>query len=576
MKYLGLSKTMFNSGISLIEDKGDSSQLLTLITERWDRQKYSGAWPAKVLQQIKKSHELNRLDLILENRDVMTPTEKEEMNDQHYPFYEFLKNQDLEKFVHKNNPQLKFVSHHLCHAWASALFSPFEKCLILVVDGSGSRFSDLELDQKMKNSSLQDENLSYECYSLYAWNGKEIKLLEKNYHQYQKTAHGPLKFSEGLGSMYEKVAQFIFNEPTASGKVMGLAAFGKPVMKKQSHFDFLNSLNWNNSFNGQRKKEWQESPHLEMYKQVAAEAQWRFEEEWLHNAIELKKNYPEYDQLILAGGCALNCTANWKLYQQKIFKDIYVTPFPGDESISIGLVARPYLEKTNKNVFRQHQISFWGEPLNAPQLELNQLEILKAKFEVVEPEDIASFTAELISQGHVVGWFQSRSEIGPRALGHRSILCRPDTGKAKEHLNKFVKFREDFRPYGSTVLFEHAARFFETPRGFDNSFMSFAVPVKGAWKELLSDIVHKDGTCRMQTLKSEQDKLYYQLLKEVEERIGMALVLNTSLNIMGQPILETFEDLLEFLEKVNLTGVAYGNVFVYTKAGTKAPLLAGK
>jgi len=574
MKYLGLSKTMFNSGISLIEDNGDKSQLLTLITERWDRQKYSGAWPAKVLQQLKKSHELNQLDLIFENRDVMTPAEKEEMNDQHYPFYEFVKNQQLEKFVKKNNPQLNFISHHLCHAWASALFSPFEKCLILVIDGSGTRYSDLEAEQKIKNATLQDENLSYECYSLYSWNGQEIKLMEKNYHQYKTSSHPLLKFSEGLGSMYEKVAQYIFNEPTASGKVMGLAAFGKPEKKKQSHFDFMNSLDWSKSFKGQSKKEWQDSLHFELYKQVAAEAQWRFEEEWLHNAIQLKKNYPDYDQLILAGGCALNCTANWKLFHQKIFKDIYVTPFPGDESISIGLVARPYLEKTRKNVFRQKQVSFWGEPLNSPTSK--QIEILKSKFEVVESDDIVSFTAQLISKGHVVGWFQGRSEIGPRALGHRSILCRPDTGKAKNHLNKFVKFREDFRPYGSTVLFEHAARFFETPRGFDNSFMSFAVPVKGAWKEMLSDIVHKDGTCRMQTLKSNQDELYYRLLQEVEERTGMALVLNTSLNIMGQPILETFEDLLEFLDEVNLTGVAYGNVFVYTKVGTKAPMLTGK
>lgn len=574
MKYLGLSKTMFNSGISLIEDNGDKSQLLTLITERFDHQKYSGAWPAKVLQKLMQSYDINQADFILENRDVMNPQEKEEMNNEHYPFYEYIKKEKLEKFVRAFNPKISFVSHHLCHAWASVFFSPFKSCLILVVDGSGTRLFDLEADQQIMTDNIKDVTTTYECHSVYSWNGIELKLLEKYYHQYKDSEHPPLKFSEGLGSMYEKVAQYIFNEGTASGKVMGLAAFAKPTQQNKSHFDFLNQLDWNKSFQGKSKKEWQESENLSLYRSVAAEAQFRFENEWFQTAKHLKKKYPEFENLILAGGCALNCTANWKLSSLGIFKNIYITPFPGDESISIGLVAKTFYENQRSSTFTPPQVSFWGDPRNVPSLE--NVQLLKKHFEVIEPDNICQYTANLIAEGHVVGWFQGRSEIGPRALGHRSILCRPDTGKAKDHLNKFVKFREDFRPYGSSVLFEHAPRFFEIPRGFDNSFMSFAVPVKGAWHELLSDIVHKDGTCRMQTIKKEQDELYYQLLLEVEERTGMALVLNTSLNIMGQPILETIDDLIEFLEQMNLTGVAYGNVFVYSKTGAKAPLISEK
>lgn len=568
-RYLGLAKTMFNSGVSRIEISKNEIDLEVLLTERFDYQKYSGAWPSKVIEHLLQRHNDIKTYRIFENRDVQNPLEKEEMNNLHYPFFEFLEKKNLKEFSKKFNPNIKYIGHHLCHAYASILFSPFETCLIMVVDASGSAIRDLESDQKISLLN-SDPNLTYECYSLYEWKNGKIKLLEKKYHHYAASKHPNLKFSNGLGSMYEKIAQFVFNDPTASGKVMGLAAFGKVLNHQGDHFDFLNSLDWSKAFKGKGKKEWQSHPHIEYLKDVAATAQKKFEVEWFEMGIDAKKKYPEHDNLILAGGCALNCTANWKLFSRKIFKNIYVAPFPGDESISIGLAASEIIE-SNSNKFKMKQISFWGSKQSSPR-EDEVLELEK-EYQVVRPENIESYCADLLEKGHVIGWFQGRSEVGPRALGHRSILCRADTSRAKDHLNKYVKYREDFRPYGSSIIFEHAKRIFEIPPNFDNSFMSFAVPVRGAWHDLLSDIVHADGTCRMQTIKQEQDSRYYSLLKEMEKRTGLALLLNTSLNIMGQPILESAQELKLFLKEMNLTGVAYGDVFIFSKKSHEAPLL---
>lgn len=564
MKYLGLSKTVHNSGVSFFDDEALS--LVTIISERVNREKYSGAWPFKAIEFL-SVFDLNSIHQILENRDIMTPFEKEEMFNQSYPFYEHIKKNKFGNYVKKFNPNIKTISHHLCHAYSSVLFSPFQNCLILVVDSSGSKYKDLEQWQKDKVKAKDDE---LECLSVYSWEDGQLSLLEKEFHSFRPSNFDVIKFSNGLGAMYEKVSEFIFNENTASGKVMGLAAYGTPFSTQGTHFEFLNQLDWSLQYKGQSKQEWQKSKHMSFYKDLAATAQARFEKEWLEIAKRLKKKYPQFQNIILSGGCALNCTANWKLIDSKIYDNVYVTPFPGDESISIGLVASELINRSGFNTpTRMPQISYWGSPQHGP--EKFDISLFQNEFKIIRPENIEQYCADLLNQGRIIGWFQGRSEVGPRALGNRSILARPDSGQAKELLNRDIKFREDFRPYGCTVMAEQVDRFFATPRKFQNPFMSFAVPVKGAWQELLKDIVHKDGTCRMQTLERFQNQKFYNLLCEFEKLSGIPMLLNTSLNIMGQPILETSKDLMEFLREVPVYGVAVGDYFIFSSKSEKSP-----
>lgn len=516
MKFsLGLGKTIFNSGISLIPVENYHETQIVL-SERIDRKKNSGAWP---LQALRAQDILNK-EIIgsAQNRDVQTIREFEDYLDSRYPFREHLKASGLSSFLDEN---CQTENHHLAHAYSATLYSPFEESLVLVIDGAGSKHPE-----------------GYEFLSLFEFSHQQFNLLDKKYTQFDQNG-----FSESIGLFYEAISEFIFNSKTLAGKVMGLAPLGKSFGKVSSYPSFLSSLDQTKKFTGKGKEEWEASPHMNYYQDLAATVQEAFEDYLFEYLKDVSRKF-SHENLILVGGCALNCTFNGKLWKTKLFKNIYIPPNPGDEGISLGCAWSLIKDQVDWaplswNLQTSARGSIWHYDLK------HIKKIFSSHYQIKEL--CIKEVAALLCQDECVAWYQGRSEVGPRALGQRSILSRPRRG-VKSFLNAHVKFREAFRPYGCTLPQDEVATYFEVDKDFENPFMSFAIKVRDEYFYDLEDVCHIDQTSRFQTLHREQNARYYDLLKEVGQLTGKAILLNTSLNIMGEPILETIEDAYRFME----------------------------
>lgn len=547
---IGLGKTIFNSSVAIVpwESYSDTEVILT---ERFNRIKNSGAWPEtplKLLSSYWKNSKFN----ICENRDVHSTFEFERYYNERFPFEERLGLLGLEKFSTLKN-KIEFLSHHLAHAWSAVSFSPFDECLILVLDGAGSP-DELARDQR------------YEYLSLFEWKGRKLNLLDRKYLSFIPSKIPQQSFSEGIGIFYEKISEYIFNNKTEAGKVMGLAPFGESAGLQESYIQYLESLNWQHHYQGKNKKDWEDSPYMGEYRNLAATVQHNFEHFLFSYLRSVKDRYPNKDQLILTGGCAMNCTFNGKLVKEKLFKKIYIPPNPGDEGIGLGCAFSSFMANNSDNwepLDWNQLTSSRGAKSSIPQE--NDIEKKFINYTIEKPLNLAGEIAEILAQGEVIAFIQGRSEIGPRALGNRSILASPRREHLKKYLNAHVKFREDFRPYGCTVLWEKAHLYFDVEIGFENPFMSFAVPVRAEYKETLEDVAHIDGTSRMQTIHREQSRIYYDLLTEMEKRTGLPILLNTSLNVMNEPIVETLDDAKRFFEQSCLKTLVFGEFIISKK-----------
>jgi carbamoyltransferase len=557
--YLGIGKTKFNSSVCLIPFN-DLSQVQIWQTERLTRKKDSGAWPSVALSEMElfKSQKNIKELKIAENRDVETPIFFEDFYNENFPFYDFLGKKKLNEFSRKFNSQIKFITHHEAHAYAALTMSPFEKSIIVVMDGAGNRAQ--EFDPLLRNN-IDDEDLE-EC-TVYLQNGPHLEVVLKRWIKFVKNqSQGNHLFSNGIGYFYEKASEYIFRSSTSAGKVMGLAPLGDPETVA-NRLEFQARLNWKNSFSGETKKEWEDSIHFKSYFDLAATVQQELEKDYQSLLISLKQKFPTYENIILTGGCALNCTNNARILESKVFNKIYVLPFPGDESISLGLACQMHYQ-ANPQLWKplgfEKQNAYLGPILSCPN-EVKLIQILETKnINFLFSEDIISHALADLIDGKIIGWFQGRSESGPRALGNRSILARPDRKGLKDYLNSGIKFRESFRPYGCSVTHENASKYFEVDSGFDNPYMSYALRVRSQYKEMLNEVSHTDGTSRMQTVRESQNPMFYQLISRFGKATNLYCLLNTSLNVMGEPIVETMEDAVDFFEKTNVDGMYIGNI----------------
>lgn len=577
MLFVGLGKTLYNSSVGILQDSGRELDLEIALSERLLRKKASGAWPEKALRRLESRWAAEDL-VIAENRDVIAPLDRERAMDKAVPFFEYLQRENLDRFTSHFNPDLRFVTHHLCHASAATVMSPYERAVVVVIDGAGSAHADFPSGSAELSPGLVSERLGgakpkagvHEECSIYLMEGGRLTPVAKRWRKFVPSTKVPKKtFSEGVGIFYESVAEYVFDSNRSAGKVMGLAPFGRSLGEIGSRIEFLEGLDWALAFKGKGKRDWDESGRFQHYADVAATVQADFERDLWRIVEFVREEWPAYENLILTGGCALNCTFNAKLLKRGLFTDVYVPPFPGDESIGLGAASARFLEKaTSWTPFsRERQHGFFGPRASVPGDAEIEAAFGGGEFVVTRPESITRFTAEKIAQGEIVAWFQERSESGPRALGHRSILANPSKPGLKDDLNSRIKFREDFRPYGCSCLHEKAHLYFETEPGFDNPYMSFAVQTREEFKPRLSQVVHVDGTSRMQTVRSTQNAIFHELIEHVGRLTGVACVLNTSLNVMGEPIVETLEDAKNFLVKVPVDGLAIGPFFVRRESG---------
>lgn len=446
------------------------------------------------------------------------------------------------------------ISHHYAHAFSAFATSGFGESAVLVIDGIGSPEEDLSAEeQKVIKNPVED---AWEIISLYSAAGTTITPLEKHVsegRQWLTTDRTCMPKFRSLGGIFSASAVQIFGGDLEAGKVMGLAPYGRPAYPTSDFFEIVEGrfvFHDKIPARFQHADRWPE--RQAEYEGLACSAQNALEEALLYLVDHLHDLSPS-NNLCYAGGVALNSVANERIIRESKFKNVYIKPAAEDSGPAIGAAYYGLWQLTRKNTRRRLLHDAVGRQYTPSAISTAIAETPAT--EIIQSTDVISDTVDLLTAGKIVGWFQGRSELGPRALGQRSILCDPRRPDGKEVLNLRVKHREAFRPFAPVIPLEEAANWFEMDGvSPDSGFMLRVCMFKEDKKEQVPAVVHVDGTGRIQTVTREANGRFYDLIKKFQEKTGVPIVLNTSFNIMGMPIIETPQDALLCLLS---TGIDY-------------------
>jgi carbamoyltransferase len=360
-------------------------------------------------------------------------------------------------------------------------------------------------------------------------------------------------------------------------KVMGLAAYGKPTyydafrkiidikddgsfkldMKYFSyeHKEKMFSKELIKLFGKPRKKDEKVNARHE---NIASTLQKITEEIVIKMANHAYKLFKS-DNLCLAGGVALNCVANGLILRKTNFKQLFIQPAAGDSGGAIGAAFYAYNAILGKKRTYAMDNAYLGTEFSNEEIK-SFLEQNNIKYEKLDEAELLKKVAKLIFDNKAVGWFQGRMEFGPRALGSRSILANPCNPRMKDILNKKVKHREEFRPFAPAVLADEAGKYFEMD--YESPFMLQTFNVRKEKRKLLPSITHVDGTARVQTVTREQNTKFYGLIKEFGALSGVPVIINTSFNVRGEPIVNTPKDAYECFRNTEIDCLVMGNCLI--------------
>ena len=444
---------------------------------------------------------------------------------------------DVRKKIKNDKVNLHFSAHHLSHAASTFYCSGFKNASIITLDGIGE-------------SGLREATVLWEG------NGNEINKLE-NYFS-----------PNSLGLYYELFCQQLgFSKLDGPGKVMGLAPYGKnpsevmPIFEKKLKtelpYDVTNFSSWVQlqRIFGKRR----EGELTSYHENIAFMVQHKLEKIAL-NLVNKNFENTNSKNLCLAGGVALNCIMNGKLLRSENVENIFIQPAAGDNGLCIGAALNSYYELGYKphTTFESVYLgpSFSNEEIKK---ELKNYK-LKENQDYEYHDDIAGITAELLAKDKVVGWFQGRMEFGPRALGNRSILANPTHSKMKDIVNAKVKHREMWRPFCPSLLDQSAKEYLEGT--YPSPYMILAFDVKEEKVKEIPAVVHVDGTTRPQTVSKKTNPLYYKLIEEFESETGIPVILNTSFNVAGEPIVCRPEEAIKDFLNTQMDYLVLGNYLV--------------
>ena len=475
-----------------------------------------------------------------------------------------LKNHD-QNYISDEN--IFFSDHHLSHA-ASAFFpSPFDEAVVLTADGVGEWATTTVAVGKNKNLEIKKE----------------------------------IHFPHSLGLLYSAFTYFTgFKVNSGEYKLMGLAPYGNPIyvdkikqlvdLKEdgtfrldQKYFNYATGLTMTSKRFEDLFKQKCRDPEKEMITQfhmdVAASVQKVTEEIMIKLAKSIRKEFG-IKNLCLAGGVALNCVANGKILKEKIFDKIWIQPAAGDAGGSLGAaLALWHVDQGNKrtvNLNDDMKGSYLGTEFNQDEIE-KELESVGANFETLKYDELIERTAEFLSKEKVIGWFQGRMEFGPRALGGRSILGDPRSDKMQKNLNLKVKYRESFRPFAPSILREDLSEWFAM--NVDSPYMLLVANINSNKRIEMTDeqkklfgidklnikrseipaVTHVDYSARVQTVTKNTNNRYYDLIFKFKEKTGCPVIVNTSFNVRGEPIVNTPTDAFNCFMGTELDYLVIGN-----------------
>jgi len=467
----------------------------------------------------------------------------------------------------KSDKNIYFSDHHLSHA-ASAFFpSPFEEAVVLTADGVGEWATTTVAVGKGNNLEVKKEIL----------------------------------FPHSLGLLYSAFTYYTgFKVNSGEYKLMGLAPYGSPIFKDkikkivdikddgsfrldQKYFNYATGLTMtNDKFHklfGQKPRDPKKDQITQFHMDIASSIQIVTEEIMIKLVKGIRNEYG-IKNLCLAGGVALNCVANGKILKEKIFDNVWIQPAAGDAGGSLGAaLALWYIEQgNNRDVDETDSMkgSYLGCAFDQKQIE-KELNSLGANFQTFEYENLINKTAEFLANEKAIGWFQGRMEFGPRALGGRSILGDPRSDKMQKNLNLKVKYRESFRPFAPSILREDLSEWFNLD--VDSPYMLFVSDINAEKKIEMTEVqkklfgidklnikrskipavTHVDYSARIQTVTKNTNKSYFDLITKFKEKTGCPVVVNTSFNVRGEPIVNTPTDAFNCFMGTELDYLVIGN-----------------
>ena len=474
----------------------------------------------------------------------------------------------------KDQKKIFFSDHHLSHA-ASAFFpSPFEEAIVLTADAVGE------------------------------WATTTVAIGNSNNLEIKKEIH----FPHSLGLLYSAFTYYTgFKVNSGEYKLMGLAPYGTPIFEKkiidnlidikedgsfrldQTYFNYatgltMTSKKFHNLF-GKEPRNSKTDQLTQFHMDIAASIQKVTEDIMLKIAKSLKKEF-KISNLCLAGGVALNCVANGKILKEKIFDNIWVQPAAGDAGGSLGAaLALWHIENNNPrniNINDDMQGSYLGPEYSQSEIEY-QLDKVGAKYKILTDDGLIDKTAIDLSRGEAIGWFQGRMEFGPRALGARSILGDPRSSQMQKNLNLKVKYRESFRPFAPSILKEDLSEWFDI--SVDSPYMLmvsninnnkiiemtedqkqlFGIDKLNIKRSEIPAVTHVDYSARIQTVDKQTNEKYYKLIKKFKDKTNCPVLVNTSFNVRGEPIVNTPLDAFKCFMGTDLDNLAIGNCYLSKK-----------
>lgn len=451
---------------------------------------------------------------------------------------------------------INLFNHHLCHAASVFFTSPFRSAAILVLDGAGSR------------KQLKNGNCEFETVSMYAGFGTDITLLKKitgimGENIDEKHNHH-LDIPNSLGVFFTYITKIVGFNFLDDGKTMGLASYGDEnsfYEDLRKYVEFLDDgsvlikLTDDKAYKYKAiiDREISNGEKFQLKADFAASGQKILEEIYFHY-INLLYDLTKQENLCISGGVALNSLANGKIKNKSKFKNIYFFPACGDDAIAVGAAYLAYYADFKERFVNNNQTSFLGKNYSNK----NILESLK-KFNNIKyykSDNKYKETANLLNSDKIIAWFQGKSEFGPRALGHRSILANPKNQKIKDYINKEIKQREFFRPFAPAVLYEYQKEYFESDDYLP--YMSQVINIRKDKIINISAVAHIDNTARVQSVDKKNSELY-KLLIEFYKISKLPVLLNTSFNIKDIPIVETPGDALNCFSKSHIDYLIMGD-----------------
>jgi carbamoyltransferase len=524
--------------------------------ERITRLKHASGFYQEVINYCLDAEgiRLDDVDLVVRNCYVL-PVDDLEQRLIHMEMPLYLSEPEREQAKHHplfraQSNKVVNISHHLAHAYSGFAACPFDEGVVMVVDGVGGYRADV-MEQVPPGSDTVP--LARESESYYRFSGSQLEPIKK---VWLEPTRGFLSdefyHMPGLGAVYSRVSTYVFGDWNKCGELMGLAPYGRPNAVKpflEMENGELKVTPWPAEYDQPwlvettQERKWEASPSMKHWEDLAWQIQDDTERVLVARAKWLRETTGAKN-LCIAGGVGLNCVANGVLARESGFENVWIQPAAGDDGIAIGCAYYGHLAVQKQP--RTHVIrhAFFGKPYHDQEIKdaASKRMVRMVSSAVVSP-DVCKETAKILADGKIIGWFQGRSEFGPRALGNRSILADPRTPEMKDILNSRVKHRQPFRPFAPIVLKERADEIFLGPG--DSPYMLMAKHVAPEWKDKIPAIVHVDGTARVQTVDEETNPVLYRLLKEFDALTGVPVLVNTSFNIKGEPIVETPQDAIE-------------------------------